>query len=81
MEAIADYAKYTCVRFRPKMSSDGDYLRIFKGEGCWSYVGRQGGWNAGIEHRQRLWNSMKMNNLTISYTVVTSRSLAFLFVW
>ena len=43
MEAIADYAKYTCVRFRPKMSSDGDYLRIFKGEGCWSYVGRQGG--------------------------------------
>lgn len=42
MRAIADYTKYTCVRVVPR-KDERDYVRIFKGEGCWSYVGKQGG--------------------------------------
>ncbi|EDO34806.1 predicted protein, partial [Nematostella vectensis] len=40
--AIAEYAQKTCIRLRPKKAGETAYLSIFKGGGCWSYVGRTG---------------------------------------
>ncbi|XP_057292223.1 protein SpAN-like isoform X3 [Hydractinia symbiolongicarpus] len=37
--AIADYHKYTCLRFRAKTSKDRNYISFFKGTGCNSPVG------------------------------------------
>jgi len=37
--AIADYHKYTCIRFRARKSSDRSYLSFYKGGGCSSPVG------------------------------------------
>nr|XP_023016554.1 zinc metalloproteinase nas-13-like isoform X1 [Leptinotarsa decemlineata] len=38
------YKKYTCVSFRPKVSTDEDYISITNDRtGCWSSVGRIGG--------------------------------------
>jgi hypothetical protein len=41
-EAIADYHKYTCLRFVPKTSSDKAYFSFYRGGGCSSYVGYRG---------------------------------------
>ena len=42
--AIADYQKYTCLRFL-KRTSESEYLHFYKGGGCSSPVGRTGGRN------------------------------------
>lgn len=40
-DAIEDYHKNTCIRFRPYEKSDNDYITIeAKSSGCWSLVGR-----------------------------------------
>jgi len=41
-EAIADYSAYTCIEFKEREDED-DYLFIYRGTGCWSYVGSIGG--------------------------------------
>ncbi|KAK3738689.1 hypothetical protein QZH41_020339, partial [Actinostola sp. cb2023] len=41
-EAIAEYHQKTCIRFRKRTASDKAYVSLFKGGGCWSYVGRTG---------------------------------------
>lgn len=38
-EAFADYKKYTCIRFRPKTSSDRAFISFYQGGGCSSPVG------------------------------------------
>ncbi|CAK9810731.1 Zinc metalloproteinase nas-4 [Anthophora quadrimaculata] len=44
-EAMNDYHKYTCIRFKPYRGEETDYIRITAGNsGCWSSVGRIGGW-------------------------------------
>lgn len=43
-EAMNDYHKYTCVKFKPYTGEESDYIRITAGNtGCWSSVGRIGG--------------------------------------
>ncbi|XP_011346875.1 zinc metalloproteinase nas-4 [Ooceraea biroi] len=43
-EAMDDYHKYTCIRFKPYTGQENDYIRITAGNtGCWSSVGRIGG--------------------------------------
>lgn len=50
--AIHDIESKTCIRFKKQLtrnqgwwsdSKNNDYIRIFNGTGCWSFVGRQGG--------------------------------------
>ncbi|XP_034183444.1 zinc metalloproteinase nas-13-like [Osmia lignaria lignaria] len=44
-EAMNDYHKYTCIRFKPYHGVETDYIRITAGNsGCWSSVGRIGSW-------------------------------------
>ncbi|XP_057298007.1 zinc metalloproteinase nas-36-like isoform X2 [Hydractinia symbiolongicarpus] len=55
-KAIAEYSLKTCITFREKRFGDTSYLSLFKGEGCWSYVGRSGGeqrvsLGSGCEHK------------------------------
>ncbi|XP_066916180.1 uncharacterized protein [Clytia hemisphaerica] len=40
--AIEDLKQFTCIRLAPR-SSQADYIRFFKGEGCFSTIGRTGG--------------------------------------
>ncbi|XP_031756321.1 embryonic protein UVS.2 isoform X1 [Xenopus tropicalis] len=40
--AMEVYATLTCVQFVPYTDED-DYVNITSGDGCWSYMGRQGG--------------------------------------
>ncbi|KAL0119849.1 hypothetical protein PUN28_007937 [Cardiocondyla obscurior] len=43
-DAMDDYHKYTCIRFKPYTGEESDYIRITAGNtGCWSSVGRIGG--------------------------------------
>ncbi|KAE8606504.1 hypothetical protein XENTR_v10010760 [Xenopus tropicalis] len=42
MTAMQVYATLTCVQFVPYTDED-DYIAITSGDGCWSYMGRQGG--------------------------------------
>ncbi|XP_008216665.1 zinc metalloproteinase nas-13-like isoform X2 [Nasonia vitripennis] len=43
-EAMADYHKNTCIKFKPYTGEETDYIRITAGNtGCWSSVGRIGG--------------------------------------
>ena len=42
--AIADYHKYTCLRFVPR-SNQKTYMHFYQGNGCNSYVGMQEGRN------------------------------------
>lgn len=43
-EAMADYHKHTCIKFKPYTGEESDYIRITAGKtGCWSSVGRIGG--------------------------------------
>ncbi|XP_035211634.1 astacin-like metalloprotease toxin 4 [Stegodyphus dumicola] len=41
-KAINHYHATTCVRFIPR-TTEKDYVRFFKGQGCYSRMGRQGG--------------------------------------
>jgi len=40
--AIADYQKYSCVRYVPR-TNEKDYVQYIVDDGCYSYVGRSGG--------------------------------------
>jgi len=40
---LDSFSNFSCIRFRPYVSGDRDYLYIQSLTGCWSYVGRQGG--------------------------------------
>ncbi|KAF8765217.1 astacin-like metalloprotease toxin 1 [Argiope bruennichi] len=40
--AFNHYLKHTCIKFVPR-TNEHDYIRIFPGQGCYSYVGRVGG--------------------------------------
>lgn len=43
-EAMDDYHKDTCIRFKPYTGEESDYIRITAGNtGCWSSVGKIGG--------------------------------------
>jgi len=42
-DSIADFSEYTCIKWVEKESSDVNYVRFFKGLGCYSNVGRVGG--------------------------------------
>ncbi|XP_020723542.1 zinc metalloproteinase nas-4-like [Bombus terrestris] len=43
-EAMNDYHKFTCIKFKPYTGEESDYIRITAGNsGCWSSVGRIGG--------------------------------------
>nr|XP_012146509.1 PREDICTED: zinc metalloproteinase nas-4-like isoform X1 [Megachile rotundata] len=43
-DAMEDYHKYTCIKFKPYTGEESDYIRITAGNsGCWSSVGRIGG--------------------------------------
>jgi len=44
MAAIADYHRYTCLRFRPR-NRDSNYISFYRGGGCSSPVGMQRGGN------------------------------------
>jgi len=40
-DAVADYHKYTCIKFQRVYSKpSGPHISFFKGRGCYSYVGR-----------------------------------------
>lgn len=41
-QAMADYQRYTCIRFVPK-TTQRDYVEFVSEDGCWSMVGRTGG--------------------------------------
>ena len=45
MAAIADYHRYTCIRFVRKTSRHRDHMYFTDGDGCSSYVGKQYGRN------------------------------------
>ncbi|XP_021966676.1 zinc metalloproteinase nas-4 [Folsomia candida] len=38
-QAFQDYHAKTCIRFVPRSSFHRNYIRIFAGQGCYSYVG------------------------------------------
>ncbi|XP_055924413.1 astacin-like metalloprotease toxin 5 [Argiope bruennichi] len=40
--AMDQYHKHTCVKFVERKKQK-DYVLIIKGDGCWSYIGKQGG--------------------------------------
>ncbi|XP_054710951.1 astacin-like metalloprotease toxin 5 [Uloborus diversus] len=40
--AFNQFEKNTCLRFVPR-TNETDYIRLFPGEGCYSYIGRIGG--------------------------------------
>jgi hypothetical protein len=42
LSAMHDIEQNTCVRFRNKGPGDADYIHIFSGTGCYSYVGHLG---------------------------------------
>ncbi|XP_077991280.1 astacin-like metalloendopeptidase [Glandiceps talaboti] len=42
LDAINEYHKHTCIRFVAR-STQADYIHVYPGSGCWSYVGRSGG--------------------------------------
>ncbi|XP_054166473.1 astacin-like metalloprotease toxin 5 isoform X2 [Oppia nitens] len=40
LEAMDQFRQHTCVRFRERKSTDTDYVRIFKGVGCYASIGK-----------------------------------------
>ncbi|XP_042909544.1 astacin-like metalloprotease toxin 5 [Parasteatoda tepidariorum] len=40
--AFEHYQKLTCIKFVPR-TTEKDYIQIFSGDGCYSFVGRDGG--------------------------------------
>ncbi|XP_024911453.1 low choriolytic enzyme-like isoform X2 [Cynoglossus semilaevis] len=43
VRGLESFSSFSCIRFRPTMSSDREWLQIESRDGCWSYVGRTGG--------------------------------------
>ena len=41
--AMINYNRYTCIKWEPATLNDRDTVRFINGNGCYSYVGRQGG--------------------------------------
>ncbi|XP_015912373.1 astacin-like metalloprotease toxin 5 [Parasteatoda tepidariorum] len=41
-QGINDYHMHTCVRFVPR-TNEANYIRVFKGQGCYSHVGKING--------------------------------------
>ncbi|GFT56172.1 astacin-like metalloprotease toxin 1 [Trichonephila clavipes] len=41
-KAFDHYKKHTCIKFVPR-TNEKDYIRLFPGQGCYSYVGHVGG--------------------------------------
>ena len=41
-EAIDDYHRYTCLKFKPR-SDEKNFVKMVNGNGCYSYVGMIGG--------------------------------------
>uniref|UniRef100_A0AC34RHA3 Metalloendopeptidase n=1 Tax=Panagrolaimus sp. JU765 TaxID=591449 RepID=A0AC34RHA3_9BILA len=39
--ALDEFHLKTCVKFRPKQKTDQYFVKIIRGDGCWSYVGMQ----------------------------------------
>ncbi|XP_076453727.1 zinc metalloproteinase nas-8-like [Babylonia areolata] len=42
LRAMRNWEKVTCVRFRPRRSSDRNYITIKHGSGCWAHLGMLG---------------------------------------
>ncbi|XP_051800852.1 high choriolytic enzyme 1-like [Acanthochromis polyacanthus] len=42
IKALETFHEFTCIRFVQR-TSHPNYIYFFSGDGCWSYVGRQGG--------------------------------------
>ncbi|KAG8186675.1 hypothetical protein JTE90_014751 [Oedothorax gibbosus] len=43
LQAMEHFHQKTCIKFIPKTEYDWDYIHIFKGKGCYSYVGKRRG--------------------------------------
>uniref|UniRef100_A0A674PC16 Peptidase M12A domain-containing protein n=1 Tax=Takifugu rubripes TaxID=31033 RepID=A0A674PC16_TAKRU len=43
VRGLESFSGVSCIRFRPYQNGDYEWLSIESGDGCWSYVGRQGG--------------------------------------
>merc|ERR1712002_659665 len=43
VRGLESFSAVSCIRFRPYQSTDRDWLSIESRQGCYSYVGRQGG--------------------------------------
>ncbi|KAJ0056443.1 hypothetical protein NL108_008044 [Boleophthalmus pectinirostris] len=43
IRGLESFSSVSCIRFRPTISTDTDWLSIESQDGCWSYVGRRGG--------------------------------------
>uniref|UniRef100_H3CFZ3 Metalloendopeptidase n=1 Tax=Tetraodon nigroviridis TaxID=99883 RepID=H3CFZ3_TETNG len=43
LRGLESFSGFSCIRFRPYQSGDYERLSIESRDGCWSYVGRQGG--------------------------------------
>nr|QNH72405.1 toxin candidate TRINITY_DN4862_c0_g2_i1 [Ceriantheomorphe brasiliensis] len=46
--AFTEYTSKTCIKFAPKTNSDTNWIRFFKGTGCWSSVGKNY-WKSGAQ--------------------------------
>ncbi|XP_074604679.1 zinc metalloproteinase nas-7-like [Brevipalpus obovatus] len=42
-KAMKRFHRQTCIKFKPKVEHDSDYLYIRPAGGCWSFLGRYGG--------------------------------------
>nr|QNH72425.1 toxin candidate TRINITY_DN36852_c0_g2_i2 [Pachycerianthus maua] len=47
--ALTEYSTKTCITFAPKTNSDDNWVRFFKGSGCWSSVGKRF-WTTGLQN-------------------------------
>ncbi|KAM9832216.1 uncharacterized protein ACB057_007638 [Neosynchiropus ocellatus] len=43
VRGLDSFSSVSCIRFRPYQQGDHEWLSIESRDGCWSYVGRQGG--------------------------------------
>nr|QNH72383.1 toxin candidate TRINITY_DN22746_c0_g1_i1 [Pachycerianthus borealis] len=41
VEAVKDFHRYTCIRFRDRISSDKNWIKFVSKQGCYSNLGRQ----------------------------------------
>lgn len=55
-QAIDDYHKYTCIKFK-KRTTEAHYIQFHQGSGCSSYVGYNGGtgWPMKVSLHQNCW--------------------------
>ncbi|KAH9498110.1 hypothetical protein Btru_008282 [Bulinus truncatus] len=42
-ESLAEWEKYTCLRFKTATNDDANFIVIGSGDGCYSYIGMNGG--------------------------------------